>query len=110
MVSSILLAAGESKRMGKPKQLLPWRQGTMVEQTIDNLLGSAVNEVIVVVGHRAEEVIKAIATKAVKLAVNPDYKQGMSTSIIVGLNFQPARAERVTRLYLMSNIKRNYWG
>ena len=85
MISAILLAAGESKRMGEPKQLMPFSRGTMVEQTVDNLLNSAVDEVIVVVGHRAEEVIKTIVTKPVKLAVNPDYQQGMSTSIIAGL-------------------------
>jgi len=95
MVSSILLAAGKSKRMGKPKQLMPWGQSTMVEQTIDNLLGSAVNEIIVVLGHRAEEVIKIIAAKPVKLAINRDYEQGMSTSIIAGLNLVDNQAQAV---------------
>ena len=66
MVSSILLAAGKSKHMGKPKQLMPWGQSTMVEQTIDNLMGSAVNEIIVVVGYRAEEVIKTILRMSLK--------------------------------------------
>ncbi len=85
MVSAILLAAGESKRMGRLKQLLPLGKTTMVEQTIDNLLNSKVNEVIVVLGHEAEEIIKKIATKPVKIEVNPIYHQGMSTSIIAGL-------------------------
>ena len=95
VLSAILLAAGESKRMGKPKQLMPFGQSTIVEQAIDNLLGSAVNEVIVVVGYRAKEVIKTIATKPVKLATNPDYQQGMSTSIIAGLNLVDSRAQSV---------------
>ena len=95
MVSSILLAAGKSKRMGKPKQLMPWGQSTMIEQTIDNLMGSAVNEIIVVLGHRAEEVIKIIATKPIKLTINPDYEQGMSTSIIAGLNLVDSQAQAV---------------
>lgn len=85
MVSAILLAAGESKRMGRLKQLLPLGRTTMVEQAIDNLLNSKVNEVIVVLGHEAEEIIKKIATKPVKIEVNPIYHQGMSTSIIAGL-------------------------
>lgn len=85
MVSAILLAAGESKRMGRLKQLLPLGRTTMVEQAIDNLLNSKVNEVIVVLGHRAEEIMRKIATKPVKIAVNPVYHQGMSTSIIAGL-------------------------
>jgi len=95
MISAILLAAGESKRMGEPKQLMPFSRGTMVEQTVDNLLNSTVDEVIVVVGHRAEEVIKTIVTKPVKLAVNPDYQQGMSTSIIAGLRLVDSRAQAV---------------
>ena len=85
MVSAILLAAGESKRMGNPKQLLPLGKSTILEQTIDNLLNSKVSEVIVVVGHRADEMIKVIARRPVKIGVNPLYSQGMSTSIATGL-------------------------
>ena len=85
MISAILLAAGESKRMGRPKQLLPLGETTMVERAIDNLLGAGVGEVIVVVGYRAPEIIKKIASKPVKIAANQAYQQGMSTSIIAGL-------------------------
>ena len=45
MVSAILLAAGESKRMGRLKQLLPLGKTTIMEQAVDNLLNSRVNEV-----------------------------------------------------------------
>lgn len=94
MISAILLAAGESKRMGELKQLMPFGQNTtIVEQAIDNLLSAAVSEVIVVVGYRAEEVIKSIVGKPVKIAINPNYRQGMSTSIIAGLNLVDSRAQ-----------------
>jgi molybdenum cofactor cytidylyltransferase len=86
MISAILLAAGQSKRMGELKQLMPFGQSTIVGQAVDNLLGSAVVEVVVVVGYKAEDVKKAIADKPVRIVVNPDYEQGMSTSIIAGLN------------------------
>ena len=95
MISAILLAAGESDRMGRPKQLLPFGQSTIIEQAIDNLLNSAVSECIVVLGYRAGEVIKTIANKSVKIAINPDYRQGMSTSIITGLNQIDSRAQAV---------------
>jgi len=95
MISAILLAAGQSKRMGELKQLMPFGQSTIVEQAVDNLLGSAVNEVIVVVGYKAEDVIKTIAAKPIKLAINPDYEQGMSTSIIAGLNLVHGRVQGV---------------
>ena len=95
MVSAILLAAGESKRMGKPKLLLPFGKGTILGQTIDNLLSSKVGEVIVVVGYRAQEMIKAIANRPVKVAVNPFYHQGMSTSIVTGLSLVDGKARRL---------------
>jgi molybdenum cofactor cytidylyltransferase len=95
MVSAILLAAGEARRMGKLKQLMPLGKTTIVEQTIDNLLASRVNEVIVVLGHRAEEVMKRIAARPIKMVVNPLYRQGMSTSIVAGLTFIDSRAQAV---------------
>ncbi len=94
-VSAILLAAGESKRMGKLKQLMPLGNTTIVEQTIDNLLSSGVSEVIVVLGHKAEEVMKKTATRPIKIAVNPIYHQGMGTSIAAGLNLVDSRAQAV---------------
>src|SRR4030042_477021 len=80
MISAILLAAGESKRMGKPKQLMPWGKSTILVQAIDNLKSSTVDEIIVVLGYKAEEIEKTITTKPVKIAINPDYKQGMRTA------------------------------
>jgi len=95
VVSAILLAAGESKRMGKFKQLVPLGNTTIVEQTTDNLLSSKVSEVIVVLGHKAEEVMKRIATKPIKIALNPIYHQGMGTSIVAGLNLVDSIAQAV---------------
>ncbi len=86
MVSAIFLAAGEAKRMGKPKLLLPFNNSTILEQAVDNLLNSRVDEVIVVVGNRAQEMIEKLAKRPVKIAVNPAYREGMSTSIARGLN------------------------
>ena len=95
MVSAILLAAGESKRMGKPKLLLPFGRSTMLEQTIDNLLSSIVDEVIVVLGHKADEARGKIAAKPIKISVNPGYHRGMSTSIAAGLNLIDERAKAI---------------
>ena len=95
MVSAILLAAGESQRMGRPKLLLPFGSSTILGQTIDNLLGSKVDEVIVVLGARAQEMKKIVAGRRVKVAFNPDYHQGMSTSIIAGLKRVNSKVQRV---------------
>ena len=95
MISAILLAAGESNRMGQPKQLLPFGQSTIVERTLDNLLNSAVSETIVVLGYREGEIRKTIAGKPVKIVINPDYQQGMSASIIAGLKQIDKKARAV---------------
>jgi len=95
MLSAILLAAGESKRMGALKQLMPLGKSTLLEQAIDNLLNSSVDETIVVVGHKAQEITRAIAPRPVKIVLNPDYRKGMSTSIIAGLNLIDPKSQAV---------------
>ena len=95
MLSAILLAAGESKRMGELKQLMPLGKSTLLEQAINNLLNSSVDETIVVVGHRAEEITEAIAAKPVKIMLNHNYRQGMSTSIIAGLILVDPKSQAV---------------
>ncbi len=94
-VSAILLAAGRSSRMGKLKQLMPLGENTILEQTLDNLLGSKVIEVIVVLGHKAEEITKRLSGRPVKLVVNPLYRKGMGTSIAAGLKFVDSQAQAV---------------
>jgi len=94
-ISALLLAAGESKRMGRPKLLLPLGGSTIIEQAVDNLLGSRVDEVVVVVGYRAQELGEKIAKKPVKIVRNRRYRQGMSTSLIAGLNAIDRRAQAV---------------
>lgn len=89
-ISGILLAAGLSTRMGQPKQLLPFGQSTIVETVVDNMLDSKFNEVIVVVGHFAEQVQDILGKRPVKIVFNPDYREGMLTSAQAGvcsLNF-----------------------
>jgi molybdenum cofactor cytidylyltransferase len=95
MLSVIILAAGESKRMGEAKQLMPLGKSTLLEQAIDNLLNSSVDETIVVLGHKAEEITRKIANKPVKVVINPDYQQGMSTSIVAGLIMVDPRSRAV---------------
>jgi molybdenum cofactor cytidylyltransferase len=85
MISAVLLAAGESRRMGEFKQLLSFRGKTFVESCIDNLILSRVDEIIVVTGHRAEDVRRAAGDRAVSFAHNSEYRLGMSSSIKRGV-------------------------
>jgi molybdenum cofactor cytidylyltransferase len=85
MISAILLAAGESRRMGEFKQLLQLGDKSFVEHCVDNLLASRVDEVIVVTGHRESEVRRSIADRPVRFAHNSDYHSGMASSIKCGV-------------------------
>lgn len=95
MISAIILAAGEAKRMGKLKQLLPLGQSTILEKTIENVASSRVDETIVVLGYQAEKIISRINSAPVKIIVNPLYQDGMSTSIIAGLMAIETEADAV---------------
>lgn len=85
MISAMLLAAGESRRMGEFKQLLTLDGKTFVARCVDNLLASRADEVVVVTGHRAEDVRRAVGNRPVSFAHNQDYRAGMSTSVKCGL-------------------------
>lgn len=94
-VSAILLAAGQSKRMGRLKQLMPLGNSTILEQSLANLLGSQITDVVVVLGYRAEELTKRLSGQPVKIVVNPVYRQGMGSSIAAGLKFVDSQAPAV---------------
>jgi len=85
MISSIILAAGESRRVGKLKQLLPFGNSTIIETVIDNLLSAKLDEVIVILGHAAERIKAQIQRKPVKIIYNSNYKLGMLTSVQCGV-------------------------
>ncbi len=86
-VAGIVLAAGRSSRMAPHNKLLvPDRAGRpMVARVVDNLLSSAARPVIVVTGHRAEEVRAAIAGRPVQVVHAADYADGLSASLRAGI-------------------------
>ena len=93
-ISGILLAAGLSTRMRQPKQLLPFGKSTIVETVVDNMLDAKYSEVIVVVGHCAEQIQDLLVERPVKIVFNPDYREGMLTSAQAGIrsiDFENAR-------------------
>lgn len=86
MISVIVLAAGTSSRMGKKnKLLLPWKSQTVIESVIDELLAANLGEIIVVLGHEKSALQKRLNNRKVKLVDNPNYSQGMGTSLVVGI-------------------------
>ena len=86
MISAIVLAAGLSTRMERPKQLLPIGEHTVIEQVVSVLLVSPVDEVLVVTGHERGAVEAALSKWPVKTVFNPDYAEGeMLSSVQAGL-------------------------
>jgi molybdenum cofactor cytidylyltransferase len=91
-VSAVVLAAGMSRRMGTPKQLLPIDGETILERTLQNVRASNVDEIVLVLGHAAESIERTIAAADVKLVRNPAYQQGLGTSLRAGLTAVNANA------------------
>jgi molybdenum cofactor cytidylyltransferase len=88
-VSGVVLAAGASSRLGRPKQLLSVGDRRLLQCVLDSALASRLDEVIVVLGHLADEVRAAIPLETdsrVKVVVNPEYAAGQSTSLRRGLH------------------------
>jgi molybdenum cofactor cytidylyltransferase len=84
-VSAILLAAGRSRRMGAFKPLLPFGDSTVIKSCLRHLSGAGVSEIVVVLGHRADELRGHLKDFEVTFAVNPDPESEMSVSIARGL-------------------------
>jgi molybdenum cofactor cytidylyltransferase len=85
MISAILLAAGESRRMGRPKQLLEWHGKSLLQHVLESLMKSAADEIILVLGHEADRIRSGLPALPVKVVINQDYKQGMASSLRRGL-------------------------
>jgi molybdenum cofactor cytidylyltransferase len=84
-IAAILLAAGRSRRMGEFKPLLSIRSSTIIETCLDTIEAADVEQTVVVVGHRADEVRARLASRNVTFAVNPDPDSGMGASIALGV-------------------------
>jgi molybdenum cofactor cytidylyltransferase len=95
MLTAVVVAAGMSTRMGQNKLLLEFRKKPLIAHTVDTLLASAVDEVIVVLGHEAERVRNKIAGKPVKVIENPAYREGLSTSVRAGVEAVSPQSEAI---------------
>lgn len=101
MISAIILAAGLSSRMAIPKQLLTLGDKTLIRIVTENVLASAVDEVLVVTGHFEKEVSAVIKDLPVKVVYNPRYEQGQGTSLALGVQSMDEKASAF--LVLMSD-------
>lgn len=84
-IAGIILAAGESKRFGKPKQLLEWRGQPFVRAVAQTALQAGLSPVVVVTGANAENVEAALAGLEVLMARNDNWHSGQGTSVREGI-------------------------
>ncbi len=100
LLSAVILAAGEAKRMGRLKQLLPWGDSTILETVINNLLGCTTidDQLRIVIGAEADR-IKNILHKwndpRLQIVINHNYQVGMLSSIRCGINDLPQSTEYI---------------
>jgi len=84
MVGAVILAAGESRRMGRPKLLLRIKGKRMIEWVVDSFNG-VVDELVVVLGHDPESLIPTLEELGTRWVVNENYQEGMVSSFKKGL-------------------------
>jgi molybdenum cofactor cytidylyltransferase len=86
-IVGVVLAAGQSRRMGQANKLTMPVDGTpMVARVVDTLQRSGVERVIVVTGHEPHEIRDALSGRDVEFAHNPDFEDGMGTSVRAGVS------------------------
>jgi molybdenum cofactor cytidylyltransferase len=85
VIAGLILAAGASSRMGRPKQLLDWGGRPLVRVVAEQALAAPLDTVLVVVGSAQAEVAAALEGLPVRLIANPAYAEGQSTSLRAGV-------------------------
>ena len=95
ILSAVVPAAGMSVRMGQNKLFLTFQGKPLIAHAVDTLLASAVDEVVVVLGHEADKVREKLAGKKVIFVENPDYREGLSTSVRAGIAAVAADASAI---------------
>jgi molybdenum cofactor cytidylyltransferase len=93
MIWAIILAAGESKRMGELKLLLPFGEKSIIERVLDSVISSEVDKSLVVLGSEGQKIKKKIKRYPVEITSNPYFQRGMLSSVQWGLQTLPKDAE-----------------
>jgi molybdenum cofactor cytidylyltransferase len=94
-IVAIVLAAGESKRMGLPKMLLDFGGKTMIERVIENVFCPEIENVVVVLGAYRNEIKEKLGNYSVLLSFNEKYHDGMLSSVQCGIRSVPVDTEAV---------------
>jgi molybdenum cofactor cytidylyltransferase len=101
MIAAIVLAAGSSTRLGRPKQLLPLGDRAVIEHVVDRVLAANIDRVVVVVGHAADAISAVLGDRPVEIVFNPEYRAGQSSSLRVGLELVSSFGHHVSDLEIL---------
>lgn len=94
-IGAVILAAGASRRLGTPKQLLAHRDGTFISNVAQVAMQSQCQYVWVVLGAYADKIRPALRTCSAQIVYNPQWQQGMSTSIVAAIAAVPCHIDAV---------------
>lgn len=92
MIAVIILAAGAAERMGRPKQLLPWTETTLLGHAVDVARRSVADQVVVVLGCQADLIRRTVNMPGVCVVVNEEWPAGLASSVRTGLAAVPNAA------------------
>ncbi len=84
-IAGLVLAAGESSRMGTDKALLTYRGRAFLETILATLREAGLSRMVVVLGHHAHEIQRAVDLRGAEVVINRDYRQGQTSSLQAGL-------------------------
>jgi molybdenum cofactor cytidylyltransferase len=88
-IAAIVLAAGGSTRLGRPKQLLPIGQTPLLQCTLNMVRQTTLEPRILVLGGYADDILRSVDTRGYDVVLNPNYTSGQSSSLKVGLGALP---------------------
>ena len=92
-VTGLVLAAGGSRRLGEPKQLLPYGSGTLLDHALETARASGFDQLMVAIGGSSGDVRSRVDLSEAQVVENPDFGEGCSSSIAAGLSALDPRAE-----------------
>lgn len=84
-VAALVLTAGASRRMGKPKALLPWGQTTVIQHLLRQIRAAGLTETLLVTGAHHGDIHEALADEGVEICFHPDWELGMGSTISTGI-------------------------